>query len=159
VQVGVNPAWGVVNLITNKIYIVNMCGNDPTCTPTSPATVTVIDGATDATTTVTVGRRGYIAAVNELTNKVYVANARDNTVSVIDGATNLLTATIQVGPHPIGLDVDPFTNRIYVANEGQGANNTVSVIDGWTNSVVGTVTVGWGPLSVIANPVTGKILW
>jgi YVTN family beta-propeller protein len=47
-------------------------------------------------------------------------------------------ATIDVGVNPIGVAVNPTTNRIYVANDG---DNTVSVIDGTTNTVIDTIDV------------------
>ena len=54
-----------MNPVTNKIYVAN-CGSD---------NVTVIDGATNVTTTVAVGHAVPLAvAVNPVTNKVYVAN-------------------------------------------------------------------------------------
>ena len=62
-------------------------------------------------------------------------------------------ATIPVGLSPGGIDVNPVTNRIYVA-DGDG---TVSVIDGATNSVVGTVPVGMSASQAVVNPVTNKI--
>ena len=62
-----------------------------------------------------------------LENRIYVANFNDNTVSVIDGATNVVIATIPVGINPAGVDVNPLTDRIYVANR---LSDTVSVIDG-----------------------------
>ena len=45
----------------------------------------MIDGATGHTTTVNVGPAPYQAAVNTVTNKIYVANSGGNTVTVIDG--------------------------------------------------------------------------
>jgi YVTN family beta-propeller protein len=49
----------------------------------------------------------------------------DNTVSVISGQTNTVTATIRVGLDPRGVAANPKTNTIYVANSG---SNTVSVL-------------------------------
>ena len=57
--------------------------------------VTVIDGATNATTTVAAGSPRAVA-VNPVTNKIYVANQNSNNVTVIDGATNA-TATVAAG--------------------------------------------------------------
>ena len=59
-------------------------------------TVTVIDGATNNTMTVTVGFYPGVLAVNPVTNQIYVANScgndpncgSDGTVTVIDGVTN-----------------------------------------------------------------------
>ena len=56
-------------------------------------------------------------AVNPNTNRIYVANHDSNNVSVIDGASNTVVATVAVGTGPYGVAVNPNTNRIYVANE------------------------------------------
>ena len=58
-----------VNPVTNKIYVANY-GSD---------NVTVIDGATNATTTVTAWTTPSAVAVNPVTNKIYVANGGSNT--------------------------------------------------------------------------------
>ena len=56
------------------------------------------------------------------------ANTRSDTVSVINGATNTIAATISgLEPAPTGVAVDSLTNTIYVTNKGLAA---VSVIDG-----------------------------
>ena len=39
----------------------------------------------------------------------------DNTVSVIDTATNTVTATVPVGSYPIGVAVTPDGTKVYVA--------------------------------------------
>ena len=57
-------------------------------------------------------------AVNPTTNRIYVANQWSNNVSVIDGATNTVVATVPVGTCPEDVAVNPSTNRIYVANSG-----------------------------------------
>ena len=62
-------------------------------------------------------------------------NAANDTVSVIDTATNTVTATIIVGSGPIFLAISPDGSRVYVANNG---NNTVSVISTATNTTIGT---------------------
>jgi len=45
--------------------------------------VTVIDGATNNTTTLTVGNNPDAVAVNLTTNNIYVANAVSNNVTVL----------------------------------------------------------------------------
>jgi YVTN family beta-propeller protein len=131
-----------VNPNTNQIYVANLQSN----------TVTVIDGATNNTTTVAAGTNPVYVAVNPNTNKIYVANENSNTVTVIDGATNN-TTTVAVGTYPYAVAVDPNTNKIYVANQ---ASNTVTVIDGATNNTT-TVAVGNGPDAVAVNPNTNMI--
>jgi len=70
---------------------------------------------------------------NPRNNTVYVTNSQAGTVSVINGATNTVEATIPVGSDPTAVAADPRTNLIYVTNSDSG---TVSVINGTTNTVV-----------------------
>ena len=49
-------------------------------------------------------------------SKVYVTNNLSNTVSVINTATNTVTATIPVGANPFGVSVSPDGSKVYVAN-------------------------------------------
>jgi YVTN family beta-propeller protein len=68
----------------------------------------------------------------------YVVNADDNTVSVIDTASNKVVATIPVGGFPDGVTTTPDGTYAYLTN---GADNTVSVIDTNSNKVVATIPV------------------
>jgi YVTN family beta-propeller protein len=54
-----------------------------------------------------------------------VTNTGDGTVSVINGQTNTVTATVAAGNAPLGVAANPKTNTSYVANAGDG---TVSVL-------------------------------
>jgi len=65
-------------------------------------------------------------------------------VSVIDTATNVVTATIAVGTNPEGIAVTPDNSKVYVAN---AVSNNVSVIDAATNTVLATITIGPNPHS------------
>ena len=86
-------------------------------------------------------------------------------MSVIDGNTNTVTATVTVGNYPLAVAVNSATNKIYVANycgnqfgcNATPAPGTVSVVDGNSNTVTHTVTVGVGPAIIFVNPVTNKI--
>ncbi len=166
VPVGVTPTAIAIDPVTNKTYVTNRCGSDPTCG--SPGTVTVIDGATNNTTTVSVGYQPQGVAVNSVTNQIYVTNRCGNdpsckslgTVTVIDGAIND-TTTLNVGYGPRGVAVNSVTNQIYVANRcGSdptcGSSGTVSVIDGVTNNIT-SVGVAPGPNAVAVNSVTNQI--
>ncbi|HEY6413203.1 MAG TPA: Ig-like domain repeat protein [Edaphobacter sp.] len=148
---GANLNIVAVNPVTNRVYV------------SIPGTMTVLDGAINATSTVSAGTGPRKAAVNPVTNKIYVTNygsgGSGSTVSVIDGATGL-TSTVSVDSGPFDLAVNPVTNKVYVGNYGSGTGttpNTLSVIDGSTNSVTDTVTVGVTPTAVELNPVTNKI--
>jgi len=85
---------------------------------------------------------------------IYVTNDDSDTVSVINGATNKVIATIPVGIWPEGIAYDPSNGYIYVANEG---SNTVSVINGATNKVIATIPVGAGPEGIAYDPSNGYI--
>ena len=85
----------------------------------------------------------------------YVANTNDNTVSVIDTATNLVVGPpIPVGIRPDGVTVTPDGKHVYVTNTGGDPNpGTVSVIDTATNKVVGPpIAVGISPLGIAITP-------
>ncbi|MES2605243.1 MAG: beta-propeller fold lactonase family protein, partial [Pseudomonadota bacterium] len=49
---------------------------------------------------------------------VYVTNEDSNNVSIIDGASNAVLATVDVGKRPRGLKVSPDGTRLYVAVSG-----------------------------------------
>ena len=84
----------------------------------------------------------------------YITNDGDNTVSVIDTATNTVTATVNVGSGPVGVAVTPDGTKVYVAN---GGSNNVSVIDTVTNTVTATVNVGSIPRGVATSPDGTKV--
>ena len=63
-------------------------------------------------------------------------------ISVINTATNDVTATIPVGANPIGVSVSPDGSKVYIANQGA---NEVSVINSATNIVSDTIPVGNRP--------------
>jgi YVTN family beta-propeller protein len=80
----------------------------------------------------------------------YVVNSGEDTVSVIDTATNTVIDTINVGHAPFGVVVDPTSgNYVYVTNQNE---NTVSVIDTWNNTVTATITVGVSPTGLDITP-------
>ena len=89
------------------------------------------------------------------THTAYVTNTDDGTVSVIDAATNAVTATIPVGTSPFGVAVDPAAGTVYVANDS--ADGTVSVIDAATRAVTATIPVGSYPFGVAVDPAAGTV--
>ena len=57
---------------------------------------------------------GILGSAQTLAQNAYITNASSNNVSVIDTATNTVTATIPVGVEPIGVAVSPNGSRVYV---------------------------------------------
>jgi YVTN family beta-propeller protein len=78
-------------------------------------------------------------------SRIYVANGRANTVSVIDAATLQIVTTVAVGQRVWGIALTPDGKRLYAAN---GLSNDVSVIDTATNNRVTSVKAGDGPWGV-----------
>ncbi|HEY4587156.1 MAG TPA: beta-propeller fold lactonase family protein [Brevundimonas sp.] len=89
------------------------------------------------------------AAGSASAQRAYIANQTDNTVSVIDVATDTVIATIAVGQAPEGVAVSPDGARVYVSNSG---SNTVSVIDAASKVVTATVSVEANPRAMSIAP-------
>ena len=83
----------------------------------------------------------------------YISNYGDNTVSVIDTATNTVVATVPVGTGPIGVAVTPTGTRVYVTL----VTGFVSVIDTATNTVAATVPVGNSAGAVAVTPTGTRV--
>lgn len=79
----------------------------------------------------------------------YIPNAGDDTVSVIDLATNQVVATVAVGDIPTAVAVKPDGASVYVLNQ---TAQTVSVIDTASNVETATIPVGATPFGVAVTP-------
>jgi len=112
-NVGIAPGAVAVNALTNQIYVANQ----------NSSNVTVIDGITNATTSVPAGSAPKHLAVNPVSNKIYVANESGNNLTVIDGATNS-TLTVTAGTHPLAVGLNSVTNKIYVGNGDNPFSNS-----------------------------------
>lgn len=91
---------------------------------------------------------------NATNNKVYCANLDGYTVTVIDGATDLVITTIPAGSWINALCYNPTNNKVYCANSD---DDNVTVIDGATDSVIATVAVGSNPTALCYNPTYNKV--
>ena len=132
-----------------------LTGSPPIPIPTPTAAPD--EGPTPVIATIPVGDAPLAVRVNPTTNRIYVANQRDDTVSVIDGASNAVIVTIPVGDKAFAIGVNSVTNRVYVTNFEDA---TVSVIDGGSNTVIATVPVGDKPFAIQAigvNSVTNRV--
>ena len=75
--------------ISNRVYVTNFVG---------AGSVWVVDGRTKAlVATVPVGDSPFGIAANPLTRRVYAGNSGENTISVIDEATNKVIANFPSG--------------------------------------------------------------
>jgi YVTN family beta-propeller protein len=90
--------------------------------------------------------------------RVYVSNATNDSISVIDTASGRVSQTIRLeldprlsslrGIIPFGLALSPDARRLYVAESGI---NAVGVIDTGTNAVLGHIPVGWFPSKIAVS--------
>ncbi len=110
----------VLNSRTGKVYAVD---------PADDAVIVFASGQRNGTR-VAVDATPVAIAVNEATNLIYVANAGTANVSVIDGETNVVTASVKVGARPYAIAANPATNKIFVS---VAFGDTITVIDGTTN--------------------------
>ena len=170
--IGNGPQGVAVDPATNTVYVSSVNDN----------TVAVIDsrvcnahhqsGCSRAWPTFKVGAFPQDLRVDVATDTIYVVNAGDNTVSVVNGATcnahhasgcGQAAATVNVGAGPLALAIDQLTDTIYVVNQN---DNTVSVIDGATcngtdtsgcGQTPSTIAVGSGPLGVAIDQRTDSV--
>ena len=61
---------------------------------------------------------------------------------------------INSGSFPVGIDINPITNKLYVANE---FSNTISVVDIQKSRVEANIETGDSPYDVDVNPFSNRI--
>ncbi|WP_188555355.1 Ig-like domain repeat protein [Edaphobacter dinghuensis] len=197
-QVGQYPVAVVVNPVTNKIYVLNESSNSvsvvdgatdeitatiPVPTSVSLAlnpnlnqiyaageagTLTVIDGATNSTSTIQLPKNlnassNYESSlvVNNQTNRIYIADTEDanlTAVAVVDGATGKLLTSVSTTASAGVMAINQLTNQIYVATAGSDttAPPGLMVVDGPT-SVSKTFPLPSDSPGLAIDPATGKI--
>ncbi len=80
-------------------------------------------------------------AVNPRTNRLYVANSGSLSVTVIDGDTRQVVATVPMSTRPQAVAVNQRSGRVYVAT----AESSVVVISGDSNEVTATIPLASRP--------------
>src|SRR5579862_9440304 len=105
VPAGQGPTALAVNPRTNKIYVADFNGNTNG--------ITVIDGKTNTTKTLTTIAGQTAVAVNPFTNKIYFVDAY-NYLTVVDGSNDTVAATVTVGLDPVAVAVNPEIGRAHV---------------------------------------------
>ncbi len=118
-------------------------GGQPTATSPADTLATPVSGGGDAQT-FTVGTQPVYSVWNG--NNLYVANAGDGTVSILDGDGNV-TGTVSVGGSPFAMAWDGA--RLWVADLGTNTTpgNTVSLLDE-SGKKLATYKVGAQPISL-----------
>jgi YVTN family beta-propeller protein len=91
------------------------------------------------------GRRAYVT--NYGPEQEEARNGDLDTVSVIDLASDAVTATVQAGSNPWGVAITPNGGRAYIV-----ATDTVKVLDTSTNTITDSIPVGAVPQYVAISP-------
>jgi YVTN family beta-propeller protein len=108
------------NSTTHRLYAVDQDGNR----------VLVIDkGGTQSS--IAVGRQPNSIAIDPATNRVYVVNAGSGNVSVVDGSSDAVIATVPTDARPYAIGIDASLHRSYVTNT---FSNKITVVEGTNNS-------------------------
>jgi DNA-binding beta-propeller fold protein YncE len=155
--VGPGPQSAAENAATQTLYVANAGDNTVSVVDLRACSSGNLAGCAQSAPVVHVGDLPLGVAVDESTNTIYVANAVNDTVSVINGAAcdaldvsgcAYRPITVTVGAFDNAVAVDPLTHMVFVTN--QNANpGSVSGIDG--NACTGTHPGGCAgqPLSTV----------
>jgi YVTN family beta-propeller protein len=91
--------------------------------------------------------------------KVYVSNATNDNISILDKITGKIIATIPLtidpridafrGMIPFGLELSHNESRLYIALSGL---NAIAVVDTKTDKVLGYISTGWFPTKLQISP-------
>lgn len=116
------------------------------------AVVPNVEAAPTVVATIPVGQSPHGIAVDATSNRIFVANLFSHNVSVIDGTTDSVIATMGPVSFPKGVAVDSDRRRVYVTG-----SDSVAVFDEDTNASLGAIAVGSGPRGIALNSVTGLV--
>ncbi len=152
-EVGREP-WGVaVNSATNKVYVVNFASGD----------LYVLDATTlERRAVISVGPKPTYVEINPVTNRVFVVTYGNSRVAIVNGATDMLEATVPSGGIAAwGLAVNTGANHVYVSNRDSGdvtvldGQNGYQVLQGWTVKPCGGA--GASPYELDFNPLNSRL--
>jgi YVTN family beta-propeller protein len=96
-----------------------------------------------------------IASAQSAPPKAYIGLFGDNTVGVLDTATNQVTKTIAIPTGPHGLVITPDNTWVYASSDG---DSVVSVISTATDEVTTSIDVGTMPHGLAITPDGSRVL-
>jgi len=104
--------------------------------------------------TITVGARPISLRLDRAQQRLFVANADSDTISIINTKTDRVEKTILLRPHamrglpgasPLGLTLSPDESQVYIALADM---NAVAVVDVAGGKLLGYLPTGWYPTDV-----------
>ena len=121
---------------------------DKAFVPTAYHFLSVLDAANNVTTVAT-DSWPFAAAINSLTDKVYVPNYAGSSVTVYN-TSGETSENLAIGDRPEQTAVNPLTNRTYVSSSHFGVKTIVG-----TGGEAATTPLGNAPCAVAFDPVRG----
>lgn len=100
------------------------------------------------------GHHPLAVALDPAAERLYIANAGDGSVSVIDARRGARIGSISVGGSPVALALDSAAGRLYVVDCLSAA---VAVLDTATGQPIARVPVAPFPTAVALNPATHRV--
>ncbi len=79
---------------------------------------------------VPVGDNPHGVVLDTGTHRLFVNNAKSDSVSVIDVGKLAVTATVAVGRQPQGIALDPGRHLVYTADQAAGTVTVIAQMDG-----------------------------
>lgn len=116
----IHPHAVAINPATHRFYAVDQDGNR-----------VLSIGPDEQTASIAVGRQPNAVGIDPAMNRIYVVNAGSGNVSVIDGSTNHVIATLPTDTRPYAIGIDAGLHRVYATNT---FSDKVTAIDGTTNT-------------------------
>ncbi len=126
-------------------------------TGTQPVVLAAVPGA------IVGGSHPVSFAYDSVAKKLYVANAQDDSISIVSTVTDTVTGTVSLRPAgaanvpgvtPTGLTLSADAKTLYAT---LGDMNAVAVVDTASTSVTGAIPVGWYPTAVAVGS-SGNLL-
>jgi YVTN family beta-propeller protein len=137
IPVGEKPVAICWNPTSGKIYVA--------CAPyAATGSVHIIDAYTNAVIgSVDVGTNPIALAWNSTRNKIYCMNTETGDITVIDGASNELVASVRL-PDQIPNDIayNPVNDQIYVSSDVYNKTGKVRAIDCSVDTIVKSISTG-----------------
>lgn len=155
IAVPVGTRYVAVDYFTNHVFVV---GCNARAVPYA-CTEEAIDGNTNTvissltlTNTRGSGMKGIVA--NPLTGRVYVADATNHAVDIINGYDNMLKGTISLnGNSPAAIAINPILDLLYLPY----GNNQTAVVSAFTKQILSTTTFGSDTVDAAVNYLNGNV--
>lgn len=146
------PASLAVDTATNRLYITSTLHIGPL--EFGSGQLLVVDGVThEVLDRIPVGRWAQVA-VDKTAQRVYVTNPQRGTLTIVDGASGEVSASVVIGSDPRAVAVDEAAGLVYVASHDE---RRLSVVDAQAGALLRTIDVGTAPAAVAVSERTQRV--